>query len=179
MNYAWIDLETTGTDVTVDQIIEVGLVVTDEELRVLYEDSWVVNDIQWPPTLSSVVVKMHVANDLLGEVVFASGRDRVGIGAVDLAVATTLNDWTKNGKIVLAGSGVGHFDRKFIDAHMPETAKRLTYWCLDIGVVRRFAMRVLGEKPQDHPPKTHRALDDAQLHVEEARYWREQLGVTE
>lgn len=171
MNFAWIDLETTGTDEATDSIIEVGVVITDEQLNTLAEGGWVVAPSAWPEQINGHVVKMHAANGLWSDV--PNGRDTED---VDRELAGLLDTYKDGGKIALAGSGVGHFDARFIKAHLPQSQRRLTYWPMDIGVVRRFATLILGEPKQQGHEKDHRALNDARWHVQEARHWQEVLG---
>jgi oligoribonuclease (3'-5' exoribonuclease) len=74
-------------------------------------------------------------------------------------------------KFMLAGSGVEHFDRRFLKAHMPKLAAMLTWTPLDVGDVRRLAS-MAGYKPSGAAPqadKNHRAEDDIRMHLEEAR----------
>ena len=75
-----------------------------------------------------------------------------------------------SGRTVLAGSGVSHFDCRFIRHYLPELEAFLRYWMIDIGVVRRMYELWVGELPTAvNEEKTHRALDDVYCHLEEAR----------
>jgi len=188
VNLAWIDLETLGTDEHTDPIVEVACIVTDLGLNepsaaswTNGEATWVFDDVVkpdgWPRcALSAEVAKMHAATGLLNEI--DDGRP---IRHVDGELAGMLDHWTDGGRIALAGSGVAHFDGRFIRAQMPQTAKRLTYWAMDIGAVRRFATQVCGLDDRRLPDttKTHRALDDIRHHLAEARAWRCELAEAE
>ncbi len=173
----WLDLETTGSDETAgDCIIEVGCVLTTHDLEEVSEFSHVVQ----PEPLglgrmlqNEVVRTMHETNGLLADVLDAKDEDK--IHHVTREILTWLQECgAEQGKLVLAGSGVGHFDRRFIKRWMPQLDKAMRYWCIDIGVVRR-AYQMWATVPYEttergqHPGKTHRALDDARCHLEEAR----------
>lgn len=176
----WLDLETTGTDETKDSIIEVGVVATTADLVQLGEWTEVVHPtdqglgrlLRTPP-----VRAMHEANGLL-DLLLQEGDRHHTIGAVDFLLAGWLAEMAHVHGVsrwVLAGSGVGHFDRRFIKAQMPKLDRVLAHWCIDVGVVRRaYAMwtDTVEIQPQQVPSKTHRALDDARFHLEEARMWR-------
>lgn len=176
MNFAWLDLETTGSDVNVHQILEVGCIVTDPDL--LHQLGGTFHTVvapRWPiHTIDRVVMDMHLKSGLWAEAV----ESDMDVSGADLELARFLDQHKTGGKIALAGSGVGHFDRRFLDRWMPETVKRLTYWPMDIGVVRRFATMIVGlDNPLDVTgQKPHRALEDAELHLREARAWREFVG---
>lgn len=172
----WVDLETTGTDETKDSIIEIGVVATMADLSFLGEFSAVVR-----PTAeglgrlyrTDVVREMHAQNGLLQELL--DDIDTTPPGVVERDLLETMHG-IHEGQWILAGSGVGHFDRRFLAAQMPMVERRLRHWCIDVGVVRRAYSMWTGT-PERHPSwvdgKTHRALDDVRFHVEEARMWRE------
>jgi len=82
--------------------------------------------------------------------------------------------------VTLAGSGVGVFDLRWIEQHMPELANMLTYWVIDVGVIRRFLRDVVGMGNvlayQGPAEKAHRAMADVEDHLTEALYYRRLLG---
>lgn len=171
----WCDLETTGSDEANDSIIEVGCVLTTYDLTELGDFTAVVK----PEPLglgrmlqNEVVRSMHEKNGLLADVLAANDEDRPH------KVVQRLLHWldcigAEQGKLVLAGSGVGHFDRRFIARYMPQLHKALRYWVIDIGVIRRAHEMWVGPDPFRHNDgKTHRALDDVRCHVAEARSFR-------
>jgi oligoribonuclease len=168
---AWIDLETTGSDEVADDIIEVGLVVTDESLNPREKRSWTVypNRPGLLLAMDDVVVDMHTKSGLLADLLKMPDEYLLKIAHVDEVLAGVLESYLTDGKIPLAGSGVSHFDMRFIKRYMPETAKLLTYAPYDIGSVRRF-LRLAGVEISD-ANLSHRALDDVEDHIAEARYY--------
>lgn len=178
---AWLDLETTGSDEHADVILELGIVLTDTDLFTIGERSWVVyheNVSHLRGQADPTVQEMHDRNGLW--------RD---CGNPDLAdwqseVVKDCERWlqgtTGSSKHVgLAGSGVAHFDLRFLRKQTPSLARRFTYWTLDVGVVRRsltFAGRDdLIPTAGDSTTKTHRALDDARQHLAEFRCYADLL----
>lgn len=173
----WLDLETTGTDETADPILEIGVVLTTAEapFAELARDSVVIGGglaPDWRDRMVPVVVEMHTVNGLLEDVAESV------IGATDAAqrvIDNVLAPHTRKHAVMLAGSGVGHFDRRFIAAQMPALDGWLQYPCLDVGVLRR-AVRFAGRddlipREGDHSLKPHRALDDVLLHLDEWRHY--------
>ncbi len=175
----WLDLETTGTDETKDSIIEIGVVATTTDLTILGE--WVslvrpTDEALGRLLRTPVVLAMHEENQLFHELMEAEGVPT--IGAVDHQLHEWMNDvgnYPTPVSWVLAGSGVGHFDRRFIKAQMPKLDRRLRHWCIDVGVLRRAHQMWSGDTttPWPNDMKTHRALDDAYVHLAEARQWRD------
>ncbi len=165
----WLDLESTGLETSNgDEIIEIGCILTTEDLRVIDEFEAVVkpsDSAMARLTANQFVVDMHTANGLL---------DEINVGKSVTAVENELLVWLfKNSapKIVtLAGSGVGHFDLPTVRQHMPRLAEHLNYYVIDVGTIRRAHDMWVGTPVSAaNDAKTHRAIDDVRCHLEEAR----------
>jgi len=178
---AWFDLETTGSRED-DSIIEVGFVLTDRDLNELVAVSEVVlpHDYNFLRSrMDPVVVEMHEKNGLLADLNRIESHAYIPRGAnrIDTHIASILKEYGKGDHLPFAGSGVAHFDRKYIRREMPRTDAKLSYWALDIGSLRRW-LQVWGiETPGSelHQPKTHRAVDDVREHIAEAKAIRDTL----
>ena len=101
-------------------------------------------------------------------------------------------DYVKEPLVRLAGSGVSHFDSRILLGHFPLTWTLIagfdaeTKPTLDIGVVRRFlqtfdldniwteTIKGMGALPE--ALTAHRALDDVELFIEQARSLRGHLA---
>jgi oligoribonuclease len=183
----WVDLETTGDDETLDDIIEIGALVTDFDLQVVgnsFHATIEPSEFALGRLMKNEVVRqMHTDNGLLLECITGMAR------ALSIADAerdmlywldTLINRRTRKGPVTkfrfqLAGSGVSHFDRRFIDGRMPKLSKLLTFAPYDIGQVRRgfkFAGVDLGNTASSQI-KTHRAEDDILMHLREAQDFHE------
>lgn len=173
----WLDLETTGGNEQADPVLEVGLVVTAAEWpfeAVLMSTdnglgrSWVVRQMPgWRQRMEDVVREMHDANGLAAEVDEAEKT----IFEVDVeAHAFVQARCGEESKVTMAGSGVGHFDYRFVRRQLPTLASRLDYGVMDVGVIRRF-LRMIDRADLVRPEeeKAHRALPDALDHLEEFR----------
>jgi oligoribonuclease len=170
----WLDLETTGSsEKDGDEIIEIGCVLTTHDLYDLGSFTSVVKP--GPLALgrmmqNQIVREMHEKNGLLPKVLAADDELRPH-KVVNQLLAWLSAALPPDGfPVVLAGSGVGHFDRRFIDKYMPQLSQQLRYWCIDIGVIRRAHDMWVGTTVStDNDRKTHRAIDDAYCHLSEAR----------
>lgn len=170
---AWWDLETTGSGPD-SQILETGIVLTDMRLNILGTKSILHSAPMLSLRLIDVdpyVLGMHSENLLWDDLKKA---DVISPATADAEISDWLkmvNEGTQH--IAFAGSGVAHFDRQFIARDYPRTNKLLTYWPLDIGVIRRMTeLADIGSDPHAFTSlKPHRALDDALLAVKEARAW--------
>jgi oligoribonuclease len=173
----WLDLETTGVDESADPILEIGAILTSIEppFAELAEAQVVTGaglDPDWRDRMNATVLEMHTGNGLLAAV--AESRSTVA-DAAQRIIAQLLEPHTRPHRVLLAGSGVGHFDRRFVAAQMPALDAWLQYPCLDVGVIRR-GFGIVG-RPDLVPAsgqgaaKPHRALEDARLHLTEWRHY--------
>lgn len=180
MNLAWIDLETTGADEQTGSILEIGCIVTDDQLRPLDRFETLVHPApRHLDAMSDTVREMHTASGLLDELEEARANPAdghyLGPDVADAKLRSVLGRWTVRGQIALAGSGVGHFDSRWIRRHLPITSTVLTYWTYDVGVVRRWLYTLVGCEPAPYTTKPHRAMADIADHLQEAVRYRDAL----
>ncbi len=182
---AWIDLETTGVDAHQDPILEIGLIVTTSShpFEEVAQRSIVVRPAgdSWSHRFSPKVLEMHLVNGLLADV-FAEGAT---VAEVEEELCGLLDSIGKRHEFVLAGSGVAHFDRRFIDAQLPELSRWLRYYTVDVGVLRRSLVAIgLGSIVEAAETvgnygatKQHRGLADIEGHLAEMRFYAERLAI--
>jgi oligoribonuclease (3'-5' exoribonuclease) len=189
----WVDLETTDSDPYAEHaaVLEIGVVVTDwsPELRELGRASLLVrppgllsdHDAMWS-RMNPKVQEMHHASGLWEAA--TTGDSAWSVSEADRAVTDWLAKLVLEGggafPVPIAGAGVGHLDQPWIKAHLPLLASKMTYWPLDISPLRRL-LQVADRDDYvdmvgDVEAKPHRGLDDALLHVAEARRYLRMLG---
>lgn len=173
----WLDLETTGTDEKLDCILEVGTILTTPDLRVVDSgESVIVPEATGIERLmaNDYVLKMHTDSGLLGDT-------RSGLANNYLDAQADMVEWLGNygepHDFMLAGSGVGHFDRRFIRTWWPDLDSWFQYPVMDVGVIRRFLQLngLGGAVPELNEQKPHRAMADIRLHLQEAQQYRDLL----
>lgn len=170
-----LDTETTGNKPD-SELIEIGMVMLDvPSLEELGEFTIVIEPSpeQFSIMMDNQVVReMHEKNGLIADLVAHKG---VHPAVADALINKWLDSFTdERTHIPYGGSGVAHFDRQYITKQLPRLNRRITYWALDVGSVRRiFALQ--GASTASIDAKTHRALDDAQVHAAELR-WYAQAG---
>jgi len=178
-HYLWIDLETTGTNERLDDIVEVGFIITDRELVEIRSGSTVtqISERGWQRLKDTeVVFKMHTENGLIADLERLN-EEIPTAGGYGKFIVNLLEDMgVEPHHVMLAGSGVSHFDRRFMREQMPWLEGYLAYPSLDVGILRRFWRDVCGlEVSGLDEGKTHRGLDDIRCHLEEARWFREKF----
>ena len=168
-----LDTETTGNMPDSD-LIEIGMVMLDvPSLQELGTYTIVIEPSpeQFSAMMAKDVVRqMHEKNGLIDDLVAGKG---VHPNVADSLINKWLDGFTQERThIPYGGSGVAHFDRQYITRQLPRLNRRITFWALDVGAVRRiFALQ--GASTASIDAKTHRALDDAQVHSAELRFYAE------
>ena len=170
----WIDCEMTGLDLRSDALVEVAVVVTDSELRVLGDGVDVV--IAPPPesveAMGDFVRTMHTTSGLLEALTTG-----VTLQQAQDAVLEYVRTWVPEpGKAPLAGNSVGT-DKTFLDRDMPELVSYLHYRVIDVSSIKELARRWYPRVYFASPAKQggHRALADILESIDELRYYRAAL----
>lgn len=162
----WTDLETTGSDEAKHWPLEVGIILTDPQLNELARfqslvDPPMYHPPYWPTEPNDFVREMHTKNGLWDEVV-GEGLGARHLDTVDRKIVMWLLDQDvlpREGFI--AGSGVSHFDRRWIHRFFPLFDAHLHYPAIDVGVMRR--MLLMNDIDLGVPkPKDHRVMGDVE-----------------
>ena len=173
----WADCEMTGLDLRRDALIEIAVLVTDSELRILDEGVDIV--ITAPDELldgmQPVVREMH-ANSGLTDAVRASTTT---VAEAEQQVLDYLRKHVPEARTVpLCGNSIAT-DRAFLARDMPELDAFLHYRMVDVSSIkelcRRWYPRVYFSQPQKG--LSHRALADVKESIRELRYYRSTVFV--
>jgi len=167
----WVDCEMTGLDISVDEICEVAVVVTDSELNELDPGMQIVVKPS-PKALANMgefVTKMHTDSGLIKEI-----PEGVSIEAAEAQVLEYIKQWvTAERTTPLAGNSIGT-DRMFINRQMPALDSYLHYRNIDVSSIKELTRRWYPRVYFQLPKKTgnHRALADIKESIQELRYYR-------
>jgi oligoribonuclease len=159
----WLDLETTGFDERRCSIIEVAWTIKHkgppaapkrEEIQSYFLETD--QDTYWEEGAR----KMHVESGLYD---LTRTTDAMSLDEVKLLLLADIRDevLADSGEekpvFYLAGSSV-HFDRRFLDQHIPGVAKMLHHRIFDVSSHRLFLETLACEFPEIE--KLHRAAED-------------------
>jgi len=167
--YLWIDLETTGLNPNLCEVVEIAAVLTTAEMKIVAEYESLVqtsNRLSWQPA----ALAMHARNGLIER--WSDGEKR-HIETVEIGLLRMLDDHGAS-RAMLAGSSV-HFDRGFIRRNMTILDDALHYRHLDVSAITEM-MRGLGYELPVSPPSEHRAMSDIKRSISLYRHWREVVG---
>lgn len=168
----WLDLETTGLDPVNDDILELGMVVTDDDLLEIGRRSWVLFNPGPDDRVHKVVREMHATNGLWAECAVSTLSRRT--------VERQAIEWLESigvqmGEAPLAGNTIG-FDRSFLREGMPQLLGHFHYRSIDMSTVNELARRwwpaLYNQRPRPSETAAHRSLDDLDVSVALARFYR-------
>ena len=168
----WNDCEMTGLDVERDALIEVAVVVTDGDLRIVDPGMDV---LITPPeaaleNMNDFVRAMHTSSGLLEDL----KTDAVSMEEATEQVLSYIKRFVpQEGKALLAGNSVGT-DKMFLEANMPSVINHLHYRLVDVSSIKELAKRwyraAFAESPDKHGG--HRALADIRAPSQEPEHYR-------
>lgn len=168
----WLDLETTGLDERTDEILEIGVIVTDDELNEVAAQAWTVRPSNRAVLLSmsEFVRSMHVSSGLLDEVMSGEAYPlrHAEAEAIEFirAYSGPGSSWP------MAGSSVG-FDRRFLLQHARGLESTFSYRTVDVSSIKELVRR--WRPAAEYAPeggKPHRALSDIRHSIAELTHYR-------
>jgi oligoribonuclease len=173
----WIDCEMTGLDLGRDALIEIAVLVTDGDLKVLGDGVDVVihADEEKLAGMPDIVRDMHAKSGLT-EAVRASS---VTVAQAEQLALDYIRQHVPDPRTApLAGNSIAT-DRGFLARDMPELDAHLHYRLVDVSslkeLCRRWYPRVFYAKPEKG--MAHRALSDIEESIRELDYYRHTLFI--
>jgi oligoribonuclease len=170
--YLFLDLETTGLDPRRESILECAALVVTADLRILDDTDRVLHfdrSVEREP-IDPFVIDMHTVNGLWLDCEHSA--DEVDLVACTLEGMIAAHDW-EEGKPILAGASI-HFDRSFLQTHMPSIVERLHHRMLDVSSLK--LLRKDAGAPDMPKVDVHRAMPDALHSLAEARQIRDEMA---
>lgn len=172
----WIDCEMTGLDLQVDELVEIAIVVTDFELRILDPGFQVVikPDASALENMSEFVTNMHRTSGLLDEIPHG-----VSLADAEFQSLEYIQQFVPvEGKAPLAGNTIGT-DRMFLAKYMPRVDRWLHYRNVDVSSIKEVSRRWYPRAFFHAPEKSggHRALADIRESIRELAYYRQAVFV--
>jgi oligoribonuclease len=170
-NLVWVDLEMTGLNPKLDVILQLGLIITNSELKVL--ESYCVD--VWQPekafeAMVPFVRQMHEKNGLLERCL----KSKADVHKVQQEVMERVTGWCPY-RPILCGNTI-HSDRKFIDEYMPSLAGYLHYRMVDVSSLKVLSQLWYPQFGYEKPRDTqHDALFDIQQSIAELSHYRQKM----
>lgn len=179
----WLDIETTGLEPSKGEILEIGFIVTDLELNEI--DS--IERLRKGRPLNKIkemcddyVLGMHSRNGLFNDL--EALKEPTSSSELIDFVGKHFPSNAK--KPELHGSTV-HFDKKWVDYHIPELGRLFDYRVVDVSTLKimlqnyaKVHAKSMEEiRKSEHPDIAHRALDDIRCSIVEYKQYLKFLGL--
>lgn len=172
MKFFFIDLETTGLDSRTCKILEVAAIITDNKLNIIEEFS---APIRAPDAAIAAMDEWcrttHTQSRLLEDI------QECGIELEEAERALQRlkrKHWPVN-KPPISGSSV-HFDKRFIDDHMPSLSKELSHRIIDVSSFMGALDNYWGFKLPIQSEPSHRALADIRQSISYLKQYLQEFG---
>jgi len=167
----WIDCEMTGLDVSIDELVEVAVVITDYNLVAVDPGFSIVikPDQSAYDNMAEFVLNMHRSSGLLDEIPHG-----VSLADAEFAVNEYILRFVPTPKTApLAGNTIGT-DRTFLAKYMPRVDSHLHYRSIDVSSIKELSRRWFPRVYFNAPTKDggHRALADILESIRELEYYR-------
>ncbi len=172
----WVDLEMTGLDPKKCTILEIGSIVTDNELNIIEEgptiaihhSDKVLNGMEpWS--------KFHHRKSGLTE---ACKKSKIRLKKAEDLTLGFIQKYCKKNTSPLCGNTIWQ-DRRFLVKYMPKLEQYLHYRIIDVSSIKELADRWYDKKhkmPRDKK-QTHRVLDDVRESIDELRHYRAKVFI--
>lgn len=167
----WIDMEMTGLDPEKEGIIEIALLITDSDLRIVAEGPDLV--IHQPERLLKRMDEWNQRQHKKSGLIDMVRQSKMTVQKAEKIILDLIKEYCYPKKSLLCGNAV-HHDRRFLIKYMPKIHEYLHYRHVDVSSVKDLIRRWY-PKPKNMPEKTeqHRALADIRESIEELRWYRE------
>ena len=182
--FIWTDLETTGLDPEADEILAVGLLITDDSFKEIARFEMVSHvPAGWRAMrdMSPYVLNMHTKSGLIERV----ADSRLELADVEREACAFLDQHLGpaaekiRDRPPMAGNSV-HFDRAFLLRHCPELIRRFNYRLLDVSTLKVLACATVpGAQTwnDSRGPAPHTPIADLEGSLAELAHWRQVLSV--
>lgn len=172
----WVDCEMTGLDTQKDVLVEIAVLVTDSDLKIIGEGVDVVirATTEQLDGMNEFVTKMHTDSGLIKEI-----PNGISISEAEELILKYLESaGVVSGKSPLAGNSV-YVDRIFITRDMPKLSEYLHYRTIDVSSIKELTRRWYPKVYFNAPNKTgnHRALGDIKDSIAELAFYRKTVFV--
>ena len=163
-------MEMTGLRPEIDRIIEVAVVMTDSDLKLLAEGPVLV--IHQPDSVMVGMDAWNTATHGRSGLTEQVRRSRLTEAAAQAQLLEFLRAWVPPGKSPMCGNSICQ-DRRFMARYMPELEAWFHYRNLDVSTVKELCKRWSPAVARGFAKRSaHTALADILESIEELRYYR-------
>ena len=176
-NYlVWIDLEMGGLDPKKYTIIEIGAVITDNDLNIIAEEPAIA--IRHPKKTFDSMEPWSRFHHKKSGLTDECRRSKIPLKKAEAKVLDFVKTYCKERTAPLCGNTIWQ-DRRFLVKYMPKLEAYLHYRTIDVSSVKELVQRWY---PADHKmprgkKQTHRVTEDIRESIDELKYYRSKVFI--
>ncbi len=172
----WLDLEMTGLDPRRCTILEIGAVITDNELEVLEEGPAIA--IRHSDKVLSGMESWSRYHHRKSGLTEACRESRIRLKKAEDLVLAFVQKHCKKNSALLCGNTIWQ-DRRFLTKYMPRLEAYVHYRMIDVSSVKELVSRWY---PADHKmprekKQTHRVMEDIYESIGELKHYRKTVFI--
>jgi oligoribonuclease len=169
-NLVWIDMEMTGLQPDADRIIEIALLVTDSDLRIVAEGP--VMAIHQPDAVLEAMDSWNRSVHAKTGLVERVRASRLVEAEAEKQALAFLGQHVPAGVSPMCGNSICQ-DRRFLARWMPQLEAFFHYRNLDVSTLKELVRRWKPEAAKGFAKEgRHEALADILESIEELKYYR-------
>lgn len=169
----WIDTETTGLDFDNDKLLEVAVIITTDDLKVVDRYNSVIKTSKRAMRkMDEWCITTHGASGLLTELMTADKSMK----QVEQEIIALLDKHDLTSRAIIAGNSI-HFDVRFLNRFMPTLMKRFSHQTLDVTSIglclKRWNASAYWELHDKKGKVAHRAMADIESSIRQMEFYKE------
>ena len=169
-NLIWIDMEMTGLAPDTDRIIEIAMLVTDAELRVLAEGPVLV--LHQPDEVLEAMDSWNKGTHKKSGLIEKVRASRLAEAEAEKLAVEFLRSHVAANVSPMCGNSICQ-DRRFLARWMPKLESHFHYRNLDVSTLKELVRRWKPEAAKGFTKEgKHEALADILESIEELKYYR-------
>jgi len=168
-NLIWIDMEMTGLAPDTDRIIEIAMLVTDAELRVLAEGPVLV--LHQPDEVLEAMDSWNKGTHKKSGLIEKVRASRLAEAEAEKLAVEFLREHVAANVSPMCGNSICQ-DRRFLARWMPRLEGYFHYRNLDVSTLKELVRRWKPELKSFSKEGKHEALADILESIEELKYYR-------
>ena len=169
-NLIWIDMEMTGLAPDTDRIIEIAMLVTDAELRVLAEGPVLV--LHQPDEVLEAMDSWNKGTHKKSGLIEKVRASRLAEAEAEKLAVEFLREHVAANVSPMCGNSICQ-DRRFLARWMPKLESHFHYRNLDVSTLKELVRRWKPEALKGFSKEgKHEALADILESIEELKYYR-------
>jgi oligoribonuclease len=167
-NLVWIDLEMTGLNPFVDQILEVATIITDSQLEILANGPVIA--IHQPEEVLAAMDRWNAEHHRSSGLVDRVRQSTYTCRQAELETLAFVQMWVGDRVSPMCGNSVWH-DRRFLARFMPELEHYFHYRNIDVSTLKELALRWAPDLAKFNKENRHLALDDIRESIAELKHY--------